>query len=182
MTASAATSRSCAPWSASRRERRRSTRASPIRRNEKSYAGYVQAHYAFGHEGGIRVDGAVGVRYVGTDLSIAGSTVVRGGPTTPLTVGKSYDDWLPNASLRVRFTDELQFRLSATEDADAARLRPVQPRPDRRPDTDRSQRAALRQRRQSAAQPAQVGQLRRQPRILFRHGRIGCRWRSSGAI
>lgn len=83
--------------------------------NEKSYAGYVQAHYAFGQEGGIRVDGAVGVRYVGTSLSIAGSTVVRGGPVTPLTVGKDYDDWLPNASLRVRFTDELQFRFSATK-------------------------------------------------------------------
>lgn len=83
--------------------------------NEKSYAGYLQAHYAFGSDTGIRFDGAFGVRYVGTDLSIAGSTVVRGGPITPLTVGKNYDDWLPNASVRVRFTDELQFRFSATK-------------------------------------------------------------------
>lgn len=88
--------------------------------NEKSYAGYVQAHYAYGQEGGIRFDGAVGVRYVGTNLSIAGASVVRGGPVVPLTVGKNYDDWLPNASVRVRFTDELQFRFSATK----ARTRP----------------------------------------------------------
>lgn len=86
--------------------------------NEKSYAGYVQAKYEFGDTAGIHVDGAFGLRIVGTDLTINGSDRLRhvGGPDTfaPTTVAKSYVDWLPNASARVHFTDRLQLRLSYT--------------------------------------------------------------------
>lgn len=87
--------------------------------NEKSYAGYVQAKYAFGEPGGIRVDGVVGLRGVKTKIDLLG-TSVRVDPATnavvptPVSVNKDYTDWLPNASARVRFTDALQLRLSFT--------------------------------------------------------------------
>jgi len=82
--------------------------------NEKSYAGYIQGKYEFGDAGGIRVDGVVGVRGVKSDLSIAG-TSRSAGVLTPVVVGNSYTDWLPNASARIRFTDQLQLRLSVTK-------------------------------------------------------------------
>lgn len=82
--------------------------------NEKSYAGYGQAKYAFGSDGGIRVDGVVGLRYVRTNLTISGTSSV-GGVLTPTTTDKQYDDWLPNVSARVRFTDQLQLRMSFTK-------------------------------------------------------------------
>lgn len=87
--------------------------------NEKSYAGYFQAKYAFGNEAGIHVDGAAGLRVVETDLNINGTNRIHnaGGPDTfaPITVTKTYYDWLPNASARFHFTDKLQLRLSYTE-------------------------------------------------------------------
>jgi iron complex outermembrane receptor protein len=79
---------------------------------EKSYAGYGQLHYSFGS--GIRVDGDVGVRLVHTRDTIVGTTVIAG-VATPVNLKNSYTDWLPNASARVRFTDQLQLRLSATK-------------------------------------------------------------------
>jgi TonB-dependent receptor len=82
--------------------------------NEKSYAGYGQVKYAFGEAGGLRVDGVVGLRYVRTELAIDGTSSV-GGTLVPTSTTKSYDDWLPNASARLRFTDQLQLRLSYTK-------------------------------------------------------------------
>lgn len=88
--------------------------------NEKSYAGYVQAKYSFGRNGGLRVDGVIGLRGVKTRLSVQG-TSVRNDPNnnnalvaTPVNVDKEYTDWLPNANARLRFTDQLQLRLSYT--------------------------------------------------------------------
>ena len=81
--------------------------------NEKSYAGYGQVHYAFGSPDGIRVDGVLGVRGVKTKLSIDGNQAV-GGVVSPIATSKSYTDWLPNASARIRFTNEIQMRLSYT--------------------------------------------------------------------
>ena len=81
---------------------------------EKSYAGYGQVKYAFGEAGGVRIDGVLGLRYVRTDLTIAGTSSI-GGVLTPTTTEKRYDDWLPNVSARVRFTDQLQLRLSFTK-------------------------------------------------------------------
>jgi iron complex outermembrane receptor protein len=88
--------------------------------NEKSYAGYGQLRYQVGSDTGIRVDGVVGVRYVHTDFTIDGTSVAQatgGGPNiyTPVSTTQGYDDWLPNASARIRFTDKLQLRLSATK-------------------------------------------------------------------
>jgi iron complex outermembrane receptor protein len=79
---------------------------------ETSYAGYGQIRYAFGT--GIRVDGAIGARVVGTTLGLD-ATSVSGTTTTPIDTTTKYTDWLPNASARVRFTDQLQLRLSATK-------------------------------------------------------------------
>jgi TonB-dependent receptor len=80
--------------------------------NEKSYAGYVQAKYAF--DLGVPVDGAIGVRVVGTDLHLV-STENNGGVMTPVNLDTSYTDVLPNLMARIHFTDKLQLRLSATE-------------------------------------------------------------------
>ncbi|MDH7971935.1 TonB-dependent receptor [Sphingomonas sp. AR_OL41] len=87
--------------------------------NERSYAGYFQAKYAFGDTAGIHVDGVVGLRVVETDLRINGTNRIHnaGAPDSfaPITVTKTYYDWLPNASARLHFTDQLQLRLSYTE-------------------------------------------------------------------
>jgi iron complex outermembrane receptor protein len=80
--------------------------------NEKTYAGYGQIRYAFGS--GVRVDGAIGLRVVRTETQIAGTSNING-VFTPVAVKSSYTDLLPNASMRIRFTSELQLRLSATE-------------------------------------------------------------------
>lgn len=82
--------------------------------NEKSYAGYGQIRYDVGNPDGLHADGVLGVRVVHTDLSIAG-TSVSNGAYTPIDTSTSYTDWLPNASARVHFNDELQLRLSATK-------------------------------------------------------------------
>jgi iron complex outermembrane receptor protein len=85
---------------------------------ERSYAGYVQAHYMFGEESGFHVDGIVGVRGVKTELNVRGTTRLDTGAGisfVPIDVDTHYTDWLPNASARVHFTDKLQLRLSATK-------------------------------------------------------------------
>jgi iron complex outermembrane receptor protein len=80
--------------------------------HEKTYAGYGQIRYAFGSS--VRVDGAIGLRAVHTESQIAGTSLVNG-VFKPVAVSNSYTDWLPNANMRIRFTPELQLRLSATE-------------------------------------------------------------------
>lgn len=83
--------------------------------NEKTWAGYGQFRYEIGSDaGGIRVDGTVGMRVVKTDLDISGTSLVAG-VFTPVDVTRSYVDWLPNASARIRFTDQLNLRLAATK-------------------------------------------------------------------
>lgn len=87
--------------------------------NEKAYAAYLQARYAF-DLGGMPVDGLIGIRAVRTEDTISG--IIRstsGTPPvttlTPVTRHNSYDDYLPNVSARVRLTPELQLRLAYTE-------------------------------------------------------------------
>lgn len=82
--------------------------------HEKSYAGYFQLKYGLGEAGGIRIDGALGLRVVSTQLNISGTSTING-VLTPTDAQRDYWDWLPNASARVRFTDALQLRLSATQ-------------------------------------------------------------------
>lgn len=82
--------------------------------NERSYAGYAQLKYAVGGDSGLRADGNIGVRVVGTDLNTLGSSLANG-VYSPLAVSTNYIDVLPNANARIRFTDTLQLRLSATK-------------------------------------------------------------------
>ncbi|HEY0014171.1 MAG TPA: TonB-dependent receptor [Allosphingosinicella sp.] len=81
--------------------------------SEQSMAGYVQAHYEF-DVGGATIDGAIGVRAVKTRLQVAGTSLVEG-VATPVSIQREYSDWLPNFSARVRFSPEVQLRLSATQ-------------------------------------------------------------------
>ena len=91
--------------------------------NEKSTALYGQVNYEFGI-----VDGQVGLRMVTTHDKLAGTQLYFGpdpdgagplppppGVLRPVSVDRKYTDWLPNASARVKFTDKLQLRLSATK-------------------------------------------------------------------
>ncbi|WP_300973871.1 TonB-dependent receptor [Sphingomonas sp. LHG3406-1] len=78
--------------------------------DEKTLAGYVQAHYAIGDS----IDGVIGLRAVRTESNVAGTSNVAG-VFRPVDVGNKYTDWLPNASLRWRAMDGLQLRLSATQ-------------------------------------------------------------------
>ncbi len=73
--------------------------------NEKSYAAYGQFRYEL-DLAGIPLDGVVGLRAVKTEFSI---TDFSG------TADSEYTDYLPNASARFRFTEELQLRLSTTQ-------------------------------------------------------------------
>lgn len=82
--------------------------------NEKSWAGYGQFRYQIGSETGFRVDGVVGLRVVKTEDRIAGTSNANG-VFTPVNIDRSYWDWLPNASARFRFTDQLALRLSTTK-------------------------------------------------------------------
>ncbi len=75
---------------------------------EKTLAGYLQFLYEF-DLGGLRVDGAVGVRPSYTERRIEGAGVISG-VVTPQIAKTSDTEWLPNASARVRFTDNLQAR------------------------------------------------------------------------
>jgi iron complex outermembrane receptor protein len=82
--------------------------------NEKTYAGYGQIHYEIGGDTGLRVDGVLGMRVTSTQLGIAGTSSVNG-VNTAVDVNRSYWDWLPNASARIRFDDKFALRLSATK-------------------------------------------------------------------
>src|SRR3546814_13666428 len=64
------------------------------------------------------VDGLVGLRAVRTETEINGfDRVTEGGETVlrPVSRSKSYTDFLPNVSARLRLTPKLQLRLAFTE-------------------------------------------------------------------
>lgn len=99
--------------------------------SEKSYATYLQTHYGF-EVGGIEIDGQLGLRAVRTETQINGlrntARVIPNpnpGPgqpatitvreSTPISRDKEYSDLLPNISARLRFTPQLQARLSFTK-------------------------------------------------------------------
>ncbi|HVL78646.1 MAG TPA: TonB-dependent receptor [Sphingomicrobium sp.] len=81
--------------------------------NEKSYAAYGQLNYAF-DAGPTVIDGVVGMRVVKTDTDTQGTLFTTTGPE-PIDFQNEYTDWLPSASLRARFSPELQLRLAATK-------------------------------------------------------------------
>jgi iron complex outermembrane recepter protein len=93
---------------------------------ERSWAGYVQAHYDF-LLGSIQIDGNIGLRYSSTDAQLSGTRLIvgtdpdGGGPLPPPTqlvptdVDRQFEDWLPNFNARIRFSRQLQARLSFTQ-------------------------------------------------------------------
>jgi TonB-dependent receptor len=93
------------------------------RSNEKDYAGYIQARYAF--DVGFPIDGMIGLRAVRTEDVIHGSDRETlpdpdGGDdpivnTTPITRTNSYTDFLPNISARLHLARDFQIRLAVTK-------------------------------------------------------------------
>jgi TonB-dependent receptor len=84
---------------------------------EKSYAGFLQARYAFPLFGAVEVDGLVGLRLTRTDRTIAGAGLVRDEETDTETIvavtrSTSDTDLLPNASARIVFGGGLQSRFN----------------------------------------------------------------------
>lgn len=83
--------------------------------DETTLALYLQGRYAF-DVGTIPVDGLIGGRYVMTDRIILGTGVVTPpggvGVLTPVKASSSSSKFLPNASIRVQLTPELQVRAS----------------------------------------------------------------------
>ena len=74
--------------------------------NERTFAGYAQLNYRFGEI----VDGVIGIRGVTTDTRFDNVLASIGGAN-----GQKFTDYLPSASIRVRFTPQLQLRLSGTQ-------------------------------------------------------------------
>jgi len=108
---------------------------------ESTYAAYVQAKYGFAL-GMMDVDGVVGVRLVQTEGSTYGISTVRtcdyGDPydttddvcdvnKTPQLAEQSYFDVLPNVSLRLKITPELQLRFGYTETRTKPEFRDLNP-------------------------------------------------------
>jgi TonB-dependent receptor len=91
---------------------------------EKTYAAYIQGKYEVPISAAIVADGLVGVRWTRTDRDIRGTgVIIVPAPTeidpnatqavpTPVARSTSDTDWLPNASIRVRFGGGLQARAS----------------------------------------------------------------------
>ncbi len=75
---------------------------------EETQAGYAQANYAFGDN----IDGTIGVRVEHVKTRVAGPKPT-GIPS--IDEGNESTVWLPNASIRFKFTPEIQLRLSATK-------------------------------------------------------------------
>ncbi len=86
--------------------------------SEESYTFYNQAKYGFGL-GAIDVDGMVGIRVVNTVGHYNGTEGINPpngqGPRTLVTNRLNDLDILPNASIRFRFSPQLQLRLAATK-------------------------------------------------------------------
>jgi TonB-dependent receptor len=84
--------------------------------DEQNFAAYAQVRYEFNF-GSTTIDGNVGLRYVNTQLDLSGTQLVipaggGAGVLTPRDVGREFEDWLPNANARIRFSPEFQARLS----------------------------------------------------------------------
>ncbi|WP_242096750.1 TonB-dependent receptor [Sphingomonas sp. CROZ-RG-20F-R02-07] len=84
--------------------------------SEQTYAAYLQGKYGV-NIGSIVIDGVAGLRAVITHGLYSGtSQITNNGVTveTPQRLRQDYLDLLPNASMRVKFTDKLQLRLGYT--------------------------------------------------------------------
>lgn len=79
---------------------------------ERDTSAYFQAD--FQAHVGIPIRGNIGVRYVHTAQTSGGYQLVAGAPQY-VSVGRSYDDWLPSMNLTGEVTDNFLLRLSASK-------------------------------------------------------------------
>lgn len=79
------------------------------RAEEATMSGYVQVKYLAELGGDMLVDGLLGVRWVTNDRDLQGTGRVSG-VLTPVTRSSTETDFLPNASIRLKLTPELQLR------------------------------------------------------------------------
>ncbi|HEX8578236.1 MAG TPA: TonB-dependent receptor [Allosphingosinicella sp.] len=99
--------------------------------SEKSYTAYAQLRYGF-DAGSIPIDGVIGLRAIRTEFDLRGSREeIFNGPANdkvfPVEFNQAYTDYLPNFSVRAKFTDKLQLRAAYTETRrrpDFGQLRP----------------------------------------------------------
>ena len=77
---------------------------------EETHALYGQANFEFGI-----LRGNFGLRYINTDISSLGNTIINDVATPVVTTG-SYDEWLPRLNLSADLTDNLLLRASWSED------------------------------------------------------------------
>src|SRR3546814_17504800 len=78
---------------------------------ENTLAAYAQAKYAVDLSSSISLDGVVGVRYILTDRTIGTFVSENKGPFERLAAKTTDNDWLPNATARLRIGDGIQIRL-----------------------------------------------------------------------
>ncbi|WP_213981002.1 TonB-dependent receptor [Sphingomonas sp. dw_22] len=98
--------------------------------HEKTYAGYAMAKFKY--DGGLHLDGNIGIRIIKTSLQVVGNRATfaqRPGTGTspsnpavfdqtgfaPVNVDTSYVTALPSANIRFKLTDKLQLRLAASQ-------------------------------------------------------------------
>ena len=82
--------------------------------NEKASTAYAQVRYAF--DTAIPIDGSLGIRAVQTETQVNGTSRDETTNTfTPVSSRNKYTDYLPNASIRFRVSDEFQIRAAATK-------------------------------------------------------------------
>ncbi len=83
--------------------------------NEDTLAGYAQLKFDF--QGGMPIDGLLGVRVVRTKDQISGFVRRPGAPPTfePIDLNNKYTNWLPNLNVNVHLSDQLKLRLAATK-------------------------------------------------------------------
>ena len=78
--------------------------------------------------GGAPFRGNFGVRYVETEQSSSGRSII-GGVETPTTVDHSYEDWLPSLNMVFEPVDDLLFRFGASRVMSRAGLGSLNPNP-----------------------------------------------------
>jgi len=85
---------------------------------EQGYTAYGQVKYGF--DAGIRVDGVVGIRAVQTRTRVQGTAFIDNGTGAPqngepIQRSRTYEDYLPNASLRAALAEDVQLRFAYTQ-------------------------------------------------------------------
>lgn len=78
---------------------------------EDTLAAYVQGTYSIDVGSSAVLDGVVGVRYIKTDRTIGTNVAAAGGTFTRLAADTTDNDWLPNATARLKFDNGIQMRL-----------------------------------------------------------------------